>query len=113
MTEIRNRATVINELSQNALISDADAATLRASATPINVLTATGAAVTDAAVTTTVGANTGTAGAGLTAIANTDTVDAGPILMNDLLALQEDILDVRTQLNAALAQLRALGVIAT
>lgn len=113
MPTIRNRSDVIGELSRTALLSDADAATLRASATPINVLLATGAAVVDAAVVTTVGANIGTAAAGLTLIGATDTTDQAANLMNDLVALQEDILDVRTQLNAALAELRTLGVIAT
>ena len=40
---------------------------------------------------TTVGANTGTAGAGLSAIGDTSTADQAAALMNDLVALQEDI----------------------
>ncbi len=45
----------------------------------------------DQGVMTTVGANTGTAGAGLTSITNTDTTDQSANIMDDLLALQEDI----------------------
>ena len=45
----------------------------------------------DQGVMTTVGANTGTGGAGLTLIGDTATVDQAANLMNDLVALQEDI----------------------
>ena len=40
---------------------------------------------------TTIGANTGTAGAVLSLIGNTADVDQSAALMNDLLALQEDV----------------------
>jgi len=59
------------------------------------VLTTQQTAVADVATTTTVGANTGTAGAGLSLIGDTSSVDQSSALMNDLLALQEDILDFK------------------
>jgi hypothetical protein len=75
------------------------------------VVGAQGAAVADAAVVTTVGTNTGTSGAGLSLIGPTDTADQSAALMNDLVALQEDISDIRDQLNTALAELRTHGLI--
>lgn len=45
----------------------------------------------DQGVMTTVGANTGTSGAGLTLIGDTTSVNQASNLMNDLVALQEDI----------------------
>ncbi|MHA2380784.1 MAG: hypothetical protein ACXADS_16050 [Candidatus Thorarchaeota archaeon] len=44
---------------------------------------------------TTVGANTGTAGAGLSLIGDTSTVNQAANIMNDFVALQEDILGVQ------------------
>lgn len=83
-------------------------------ATPAELATAMqGAAVTSAATTTTVGANTGTAGAGLSLIGNTTSVDQAANLMNDLAALQEDILDVKTQLNALIVSLEGANLIAS
>lgn len=52
---------------------------------------------------TTVGANTGTAGTGLSLIGDTSTVNQAANIMNDLLALQEDI-------NAIKNALVALGI---
>jgi hypothetical protein len=77
------------------------------------VVSAQGSAVSDAAVTTTVGSNTGTAGAGLSLIGDTTSVDQASNIMNDFVALQEDILDIKTQLNDLLARLRTHGLIAT
>lgn len=74
---------------------------------------AQGAAVADAAAVTTVGANTGTAGAGLSLIGDTSTVDQSGALMNDLVALQEDVTELRTQLNALIAALETSKVIAS
>jgi hypothetical protein len=70
----------------------------------VNVVVQRQAAVADAAVVTTVGANTGTAGAGLSLIGDTSSSDQSAAIMNDFVALQEDILDIRTQLNDLLAK---------
>jgi len=77
------------------------------------VLTTQQSAVADAAAVTTVGSNTGTSGAGLSLIGDTSSSDQSGPIMNDLVALQEDVTELRTQLNAALAALRAHGIIAT
>ena len=53
------------------------------------------------ATVTTVGGNTGTAGAGLTLLGDTTTVDQASNIMNDLVALQEDILDAKTKYDVA------------
>lgn len=79
----------------------------------VQVVGAQQAAIADVATTTTVGANTGTSGAGLSLIGDTSSSDQSAALMNDLVALQEDILDLKTQLNVALATLRTHGLIAT
>src|SRR3990167_8501731 len=54
----------------------------------------------DQGAMTTVGANTGTAGAGLSVIGNTTSVDQAANLMNDLLAIQEDITALDTLVTA-------------
>ncbi len=70
---------------------------------PVVQPTASGQA--DQGVMTTTGANTGTAGAGLSVIGDTTAVDQAAALMNDLVALKEDInsLDVLlTEIRTAL-----------
>jgi hypothetical protein len=77
------------------------------------VLISRQSAIASASTVTTVGSNTGTAGAGLSLIGDTSTVDQSAPIMNDLRALQEDISNVQSQLNLALAALRTHGLIAT
>lgn len=60
---------------------------------------------------TTVGANTGTAGTGLSLIGNTSTIDQSAALMNDLVALQEDILAQQVLLNQLRSDLIDAGII--
>ena len=72
-----------------------------------------GTGVADAAAVTTVGANTGTAAAGLSLIGDTSTVDQSGALMNDFASIQEDLVELRTQLNALITSLEGSGVIAT
>lgn len=75
-------------------------------ATPVVQPAAAGQA--DQGTMTTVGANTGTSGAGLSLIGDTSSVDQSAALMNDLLALQEDIaaLDaIVTEIRTALVNL--------
>ena len=55
------------------------------------VIQPTAAGQADQGVMTTAGANTGTAGAGLTLIVTTQTVDQSANIMDDFIALQEDI----------------------
>lgn len=62
-------------------------------------------------VVTTVGANTGTAGAGLSLIGDTSTVNQAAALMNDLVALQEDISAVQVLVNQLRADLVAAGIL--
>lgn len=65
----------------------------------------------DPGVMTTVNNNTGTAGAGLSLISATDTTDQSSNIMNDLVALQEDIvaLDVLlTEVRSCLVNLGAM-----
>lgn len=60
---------------------------------------------------TTVGSNTGTAGAGLSLIGDTTSVNQAAALMNDLVALQEDIAAVQVLVNRLRADLIAVGII--
>jgi hypothetical protein len=72
------------------------------------VIQPAGANQADQGTMTTVGANTGTAGAGLSLIGDTTMVNQAANLMNDLVALQEDIaaLDVIvTEIRTALVNL--------
>lgn len=55
------------------------------------VIQPVGSAQGDQGTMTTVGSNTGTAAAGLSLIGDTTSVDQAANLMNDLVALQEDI----------------------
>jgi len=68
--------------------------------------------VADTGAITTVGSNTGTAGAGLSLIGDTTAVDQAANLMNDLVALQEDIAALRVTLLATLDVLEAHGLMA-
>lgn len=63
------------------------------------------ASISAAAAMTTVGANTGTSGAGLTLIGDTSTGNRSAEIMNDLVALQEDVVELRTQLNLVITAL--------
>lgn len=65
----------------------------------------------DQGTMTTVGANTGTSGAGLSLIGNTSTVDQSAALMNDLLALQEDIAALDTLVTSIRTALVNTGII--
>lgn len=60
---------------------------------------------------TTVGSNTGTAGAGLSLIGDTTSVNQAGNLMNDLVALQEDIAAVQVLVNRLRTDLIAVGII--
>lgn len=60
---------------------------------------------------TTVGSNTGTAGAGLSLIGDTTMVNQAANLMNDLVALQEDISAVQVLVNQLRSDLVALGIL--
>lgn len=60
---------------------------------------------------TTVGANTGTAGAGLSLIGDTSTIDQSANIMNDLVALQEDISALQVLVNQLRSDIVALGLI--
>lgn len=66
--------------------------------------------VADAGTMTAVGSNTGTAGAGLSLIGDTSTGDQSAALMNDLVALQEDIAALKTMCAAMNAVLEAHGL---
>lgn len=67
----------------------------------------------DVAAMTTVGANTGTAGAGLSLIGDTSTTNQASNIMNDLLALQEDVTALRTTVNSLITKLEGAGILAT
>lgn len=76
-------------------------------------ITATSIAAPNAsamATVTTVGANTGTSGAGLSLIGDTTAVNQAANLMNDLVALQEDILDAKTKYDVAVTLANELKV---
>lgn len=66
--------------------------------------------VADVATLTTVGSNTGTGGAGLTLIGDTTAVDQASNLMNDLVALREDLAAIKTTVDAALDVLEEHGL---
>ena len=72
-----------------------------------------GVAVTSPAAVTTVGDNTGTAAAGLSLIGDTSTVDGSAAIMADFASLQEDVSDIRNQLEALLSSLEGAELIAT
>lgn len=65
----------------------------------------------DQGAMTTVGANTGTAGAGLSLIGNTTLVDQSTNIMNDFVALQEDIAALDTLVTAMRTALVNTGII--
>ena len=64
----------------------------------------------DQGVMTTVGNNTGTGGAGLSLIGNTTSVDQAANLMNDLKAIQEDVVALDTLLTAVRTALVNAGI---
>ena len=72
-----------------------------------------GAAIADLGAATTVGANTGTAGAGLSLIGATNAGDVSGAIMNDFVALQEDIAALTTKVNAVIAALETAKIIAS
>lgn len=74
------------------------------------VVQPSGAAQADQGTMTTVGANTGTAGAGLSLIGDTTAVNQASNLMNDLLALQEDIAALDTIVTAIRTALVDTGI---
>lgn len=74
------------------------------------MITTQQATVADAGAVTTVGSNTGTAAAGLSLIGDTSSANQAAALMNDLVALQEDISALRTQVVAMNAVLEAHGL---
>lgn len=72
-----------------------------------------GSAIADLGAATTVGANTGTAGAGLSLIGDTTAVNQASNIMNDFVALQEDIDALTTKVNAVIAALETAKIIAS
>lgn len=78
-------------------------------ATP--VVQPSGAAQAAAGAVTTVGANTGTAGAGLSLIGDTTSVNQASNIMNDFVALQEDISALQVLANAMRTALVDAGII--
>ena len=68
-----------------------------------------GADQADQGEMTTVGSNTGTAGAGLSLIGDTSTTDQSAAIMNDLRALQEDIVALDKIVTAMRTALVTLG----
>jgi hypothetical protein len=60
---------------------------------------------------TTVGANTGTAGAGLSLIGDTSTVNQAANIMNDFVALQEDISALQVLVNELRSAMVSMGII--
>lgn len=68
------------------------------------------AAQADQGAITVVGGNSGTSGAGLTLIGDTSSVDQASNLMNDLLALQEDITALDTLLTEVRTALVDTGI---
>ncbi len=74
------------------------------------VLNGQGSSIADVPVATTVGANTGTAGSGLSLIGNTTTVDQSAAIMNDLEALRQDIVALRTTVNLIITSMETQGL---
>lgn len=78
----------------------------------VTVVTTRQANVADPGAHTTVGSNTGTSGAGLSLIGDTTAVNQASNLMNDLVALQEDIDALHTAVVAILDILENHGLMA-
>jgi len=70
-------------------------------------------AIADVSSPTLVGSNTGTSATGLSLIGDTSTIDQSATIMNDLVALQEDINELQSKVNVILTALRTHGLIAT
>jgi hypothetical protein len=75
------------------------------------VIQPTAANQADQGVMTTVGANTGTGGAGLSLIGNTSTIDQSAALMNDLVALRDDVNSLDLLLTEVRTALVNIGII--
>jgi len=72
---------------------------------------AASSSIANATAVTTVGTNTGTAGVGLSLIGDTTSVNQAATLMNNFVALQEDILALQVIMNLVLAALRTHKII--
>lgn len=79
----------------------------------IQVVGAQGTTVNAVGAMTTIGANTGTPGSGLSLIGDTTLSDQSAALMNDLAAIQGDLVELRTQLNLIITALKTHGLIAS
>jgi hypothetical protein len=75
-----------------------------------SVLSGQGTSISDVPAVTTVGSNSGTAGAGLSLIGDTTSVNQSAAIMNDLKALQEDLVALRTAVNSIISSLETQGL---